>query len=71
MLPDYYATSCRKSSCDWVRGVKRKLTLASLMRLVNSQLLTEEAVHAFCETEIKGLDVFLIPKKDLEKKQKI
>ena len=64
---NFFATSHGKSPCDGVGGmIKRKLTRSSLMRPVQDQILTIEAVHDFCRMEIEGVIFFLISKEVLQ-----
>ena len=62
-----FATSHGKSPCDGIGGmVKRKLMRESLMRPVNHQLLSVQAVFFYCKESISGIAAtFCISKEEL------
>jgi len=67
----FFATSHGKSPCDGIGGmIKRKLTQASLKRPINDQILSTEAIYAFCREEISSVNFFLISKETLQSTRK-
>ena len=63
----FFATSHGKSPCNGIGGmIKRKVTQASLKHPTQNQILSTEAVYAYCKKEIESVNFFMISKETLQ-----
>ena len=68
---NFFATSHGKSPCDGIGGTVKQLTArASLQHASQEQILTADDIFAFCQQEIKGIDLKLIKKDNVNETRK-